>query len=227
LEKSLLSRPITQPGGTSMKSFPSQQSNNVVAKWMSAILISLIILATGVYIGSLKKTANKTTIELSSYEVQPDDLTPLFNASPLVVEGVVKKVLPAKWTTPDGLEPSDIAMAMQSTDIQNDVQLRTPILIFITRVIKGNATGDLLFTIEGGESDNYIVTTEDDRSLVVGDRILIFLNKAPANAGPWAKISPYFPEYFFIIQGDYLVGTQNTVQKSEIENQIQKFQETK
>ncbi|MGC1375272.1 MAG: hypothetical protein WA821_03560, partial [Anaerolineales bacterium] len=128
------------------------------------------------------------------------------------------------WTTPNGLAPSNIAEAMNNPD----VQLRTPILISITRTIKGNISGDLTFTMIGGESGDYIIKmAEDDRPLVAGDRIVVFLSKASQKTGAWAKISPYYPEFYFIARGDTLVGSQKTIQRSEFESQLQAMQETK
>lgn len=203
-------------------------SNKIVFTWSLSILTSLIILGiSGIYYASqnrIGQTSQKTTIKISGYRVQPDDLKPFVQNSFLVVEGIVKEVKPSVWTTPNNLAPANTATAMGNPDIQ----LRTPVLISITRTIKGDMVGDLLFTMVGGEYNDYkIEWAEADPAIVAGDRIVVFLNKAPKDAGPWANISPYYPEFYFLVTDDKLVGFQKTIQRSEFENQLRDLQETK
>jgi hypothetical protein len=191
--------------------------------WFFSITISFIILAGGAYyLGTKPKAQAQTRLVISSYSMQPDDFVPLTQRSDLVIEGVIKEIQPAIWTTSDGLPPADVVQALNDPTIQ----LRTPILVLIERAIKGKVTGELLFTQVGGETALYKIETEDNRSLIAGNRILVFLSKAPKDAGPWSKISPYYPQFYFIVQGDRLVGTQKVIQRSDLDQQLSTLGET-
>lgn len=201
----------------------NMQSKRNALVWVLSILVALTIVICGIYYTTLTR-ANQmaTTVVISSYAKQPDDLLALAQKADLVVEGTIKEVQPAVWTTPDGLAPND------SQFVNNpDIQLRTPFLITVERTRRGHVSGDLLFSMEGGTTTQYRVVQEDSRALAVGDKVIVFLSKAPANAGPWAKISPYYPQYYFVVSGDKLVGSQHNIARQELERQFISLQEDK
>ena len=165
---------------------------------------------------SKRSDISYTKVTISSYSMQTDDLRALAQKSDLVVEGIIKEVRPSVWTTPDGLPPADVSLILNNLNIQ----LRTPILVSVDHSRKGDVVGDLLFTTIGGESSQYKVEVEDDQPIAVGSRVVIFLSKAPADAGPWAKISPYYPQLYFVVNGDKLVGPQKAIERSELDRQV-------
>jgi hypothetical protein len=177
-----------------------------------SLVLSLVIVAGGsywVFAGKPRAVMPKST----AYGVQPDDLTRLAKISQIVVEGVVKEVLPAEWTTADKNAPNDLS-AMVTDD---SIQLRTPVLLQVTEVIKGaGVPGTLLFTLPGGTDGEVAVSSPFGRAPRTGDRILVLLSTAPKDAGPWARISPLYPQLFFRVDGETLVGPERSVSRSAV-----------
>ena len=166
----------------------------------------------------LISSSNKHEVVIDSYPWQPDKFDVAVEDAAFVVEATVKEVLQPQWTTPDGNSPKDPAEILSNLD----VQLRTPVILSIERVLKGNLdTKEIMFTFMGGTDGEYRVRQEEDRSLSLGSRVLIFLGEAPEGSGPWAKISPYYPQLYFIIEGDTLQGPISTVDKQAVVEQIQ------
>jgi hypothetical protein len=181
--------------------------------WSAAL--SLLIMLAGTY--SVLQSNTYTVVEQHSYTTQPDDLTPIADYSDLIVEGVVEKVHPAKWTTPDGTSPKDIAKAMQDPNIQ----LRTPIQLSVERVYKGqNISNDLLFTLAGGDDGKTKVKSETGKDLKQGSRVIVFLSTAPSNAGPWAAISPLYPQMYFVVEGNTLRGPLKDITRADFVEQF-------
>lgn len=177
-----------------------------------SLALSLAIVAGGsywVFAGKPRAVMPKST----AYGVQPDDLTRLAKISQIVVEGVVKEVYPAEWTTADKNAPNDLSRMV--TD--DSVQLRTPVLLQVTEVIKGaGVPGTLLFTLPGGTDGEVAVSSPFGMVPRTGDRILVLLSTAPKDAGPWAEISPLYPQLFFRMDGETLVGPERSVSRSDV-----------
>lgn len=74
--------------------------------WLWSLGLSLLLagLATVWVLQPVPKT-----IEAHGYATQPDDLGPIADQSTFVVEGVVTRVLPGRWTTPtSGVPPISV-----------------------------------------------------------------------------------------------------------------------
>ncbi|WP_110518799.1 hypothetical protein [Herpetosiphon llansteffanensis] len=137
------------------------------------------------------------------------DLSLLDRDSTYVIEGEIIEIEASRWTTPDGLRPLD----MQQLQTDPTIQLRTPIRIAIDKLYKGALdTPTMLFTLPGGSDDQYIVSTEWDMQLAKGQKIIVFLSVAPEKAGPWAQISPYYPQAIFNLdETNNLEGATNSL----------------
>lgn len=160
-------------------------------------------------------------IIISSYPWQPDNLTIATEEAALVVEGTIKEVLAPQWTTPDGKAPDDPMTVTSNLD----VQLRTPIMMSVEHVYKGDpATSEVLFSVIGGVDGQFNIQADDtnERPLVPGTQILIFLGSAPKDAGPWAKISPFYPQLYYIVDEQRLQGPITTVEKDAVMQQLMK-----
>ena len=189
-----------------------------------SIVISLLIVVVGtgalyaVQQSAMKPTGSKIVVSLNAYERQPDDLSSIANDSDLIVEGVVEKVYPSRWTTPSGKEPSNINEAMRDPK----TQLRTPVQLSVETVFKGqNIPRSLLFTFAGGSFGNYMIQAGPDlEQLGPGTRLLVFLSKAPPDAGPWADISPLYPQLYFVVVGDTLHGPLKPVTRLDFTKQF-------
>lgn len=153
----------------------------------------------------------------AAYGVQPQDLSRISNSSNLIVEGVVTEVYPSEWTTSDKNPPLRLTAALTNPNIQ----LRTPVLLEVSDVYKGEAVpGTILFTLPGGEANGITVSSPFGMTLVKGDRIVVFLSTAPQDAGPWAKISPLYPQLFFLVDGPALHGPDTTIFRSSLNAQL-------
>lgn len=88
-----------------------------------------------------------------------------------------------------------------------DVQLRTPVQLSVERVYKGDHVPKVLFfTLPGGREGDLEIRSGLGTDLEPGMRLVIFLSEAPRNAGPWAQISPLYPQLYFVVDGDTLHG---------------------
>lgn len=153
----------------------------------------------------------------SAYGVQPDHLGRVADTSDLILEGVVTEVYPSEWTTPDKNPPLRLA----DTLTDDRIQLRTPVLIDVDEVYKGEAVpGTLLFTLPGGRQGGVTVSSPFGMAPVKGDRIVVFLSKAPKEAGPWAEISPLYPQLFFVVDGQSLIGPDTTITYHKLAAQL-------
>lgn len=153
----------------------------------------------------------------TAYGVQPENLRPVSDASEWIVEGVVKEVSPAAWTTRDRNAPLDLAEAL--TD--EKIQLRTPVLLDVQQVYKGEGVpGALLFTLPGGTDGDVTVSSPFGVTPEPGQTLLVFLSSAPKEAGPWAEISPLYPQLFFIVDGEALHGPDTTIYRSNLMAQL-------
>lgn len=153
----------------------------------------------------------------SAYGVQPQDLSRVMGDSDMIVEGVVTEVYPSEWTTPDKNPP----LRLSDTLTNDNLQLRTPVLLDVETVYKGEGVpGTVLFTLPGGQTPDVLVTSPFGMTPRKGDRIVVFLSKAPDGAGPWAKISPLYPQLFFIVNGQSLIGPDTTISRSSLNVQL-------
>lgn len=137
------------------------------------------------------------------------DLSLLDRDSTYVIEGEIIEIEASRWTTPDGLRPLD----MQQLQKDPTSQLRTPIRIAIDKLYKGALdTPIMIFTLPGGSDDHYSVSTEWDMQLAKAQKIIVFLSVAPENVGPWAQISPYYPQAIFNLdETNNLEGATNSL----------------
>lgn len=133
-----------------------------------------------------------------------------------VVEGTVASVLPAEWTTLDGLRPE------RDSDIMTPgAQLRTPVLLEVDTVYRGeNVPPTLLFSQAGGTVDGLTVGSFFGFELEEGTRVVAFLKEAPADAGRWALTTPLYPHLLFEVDGDTLHGPLAPISRAEFEAQV-------
>lgn len=154
------------------------------------------------------------TIEAHGYATQPDDLRPIADQSIYVVEGEVTRVLPGQWTTPDKRRPANVHQAITDPN----VQLRTPVQLSVERVYKGDHVPKvLLFTLPGGRDGDLEIRSGLGPDLEPGTKLVIFLSEAPRNAGPWARISPLYPQLYFVVEGDTLHGPLKDVSRADVD----------
>jgi hypothetical protein len=183
--------------------------------WLWSLALSLLIAGLGTAYAF--RTPAPKLIEMHGYTTQPDDLQPVADLSTYVVEGVVKRVLPAQWTTPDKRRPLSLEKAV--TDPA--VQLRTPVRISVQTVYKGaNVPKTLLFTLAGGREGDFEVRSAAAMELRPGMKILVFLSEAPPNAGPWSRISRLYPQLYFVVDGDTLHGPLKDVRRAEVQSKL-------
>ncbi|HEX4966754.1 MAG TPA: hypothetical protein VF173_38440 [Thermoanaerobaculia bacterium] len=183
--------------------------------WLWSLTLSLLIAGLGTTYAMHRPAAVK--VEMKGYTAQPDDLGPVMDISTYVVEGTATKVYTPRWTTPNGRRPQGLQKALS----HSDVQLRTPVLLRVERVIKGeNVPATLLFTFPGGRDQDLEIVNEAAQRIAPGTRIVAFLSVAPPNAGPWAKISPLYPQMIFTVQGGTVRGPLKEVERSEFERTL-------
>ena len=181
--------------------------------------LSLAIVALGSY-GVLAQRASLSETpdrHAHAYGVQPADLGPVAAASDWIVEGVVTEVYPGEWTTTDKNPPT----RMDEMFTNQNIQLRTPVLLDISRVHKGDLVpGTVLFTLPGGSSDDVTVSSPFGFAPRAGERVLVFLSHAPKDAGPWAEISPLYPQLIFLADGADLHGPDATISRHQLTAQL-------
>jgi len=183
--------------------------------WLWSLALSVIIAGLGTAYAF--RTPEPKLIKMHGYTSQPEDLQPVTDLSTYVVEGVVKQVLPAQWTTPDKRRP----LALQKALSDPDFQLRTPVRILVQTVYKGtNVPRTLLFTLPGGLEGDLKIQHEGAPELRPGMKILVFLSEAPPKAGPWARISRLYPQLYFVVDGDILHGPLKDVQRAEVQSKL-------
>lgn len=179
--------------------------------WLWSLGLSLLLAGLGTVL-ALQPVPK--TIEIHGYTTQPDDLRPIADQSAYVVEGVVTRVLPGQWTTPDKRRPADVHRAIADPN----VQLRTPVQLSVERVYKGDHVPKvLLFTLPGGREGDFEIESGLGTDLEPGMRLLIFLSEAPRDAGPWARISPLYPQLYFVVDGDTLHGPLKDVARADVD----------
>ena len=188
-------------------------------RWAVSLGLSLAILAAGA--AWVVTFAGPPPAELltssTAYGIQPEDLGRVVDTADLIVEGVITEVYPAEWTTPDKNPPVDPARLL--TD--RSIQLRTPVLLEVSDVHKGDSVpGTVLFTAPGGATDELIVSSPLGIVFQPGQKIVAFLSKAPADAGPWAEISPLYPQLVLITEGGKAVGPERVLTRAELLSQI-------
>lgn len=155
----------------------------------------------------------------TAYGVQPDDLTRILKTSDYVVEGTVREVDTAVWTTPNRLQPASLSVLL--TDEQT--QLRTAVVLEVEGVEKGDSVpGAIKFSMPGGRDGDITVSSPLGVTLEPGQRIVAFLDTAPPEAGRWKEISPLFPHLILVVQGNALVGPDKTITRDNLANQLRR-----
>lgn len=179
--------------------------------------LSLAILGAGTYwVFARSERPQEPRHHASAYGVQPEDLSRVSAVSNLIVEGVVKEVYPAEWTTRDKNAPANLEMLGDP-----NIQLRTPVLLDVEEVFKGEGVpGSLLFTLPGGTDGDVTVSSPFGGTPKPGQRVLVFLSEATQEAGPWAEISPLYPQLFFVVEGEALHGPDATISRRNLMDQL-------
>lgn len=79
----------------------------------------------------------------------------------------------------------------------------------------------ILFTLPGGSLEQTTAVFEEhagaeahERRLQAGTKVIVFLSQAPANAGAWSKISPFYPQLYLVVDGDTLHGPLKPLRRS-------------
>ena len=193
------------------------------------IVVGVIVLL-GVGIGTYSilerhtfDNSNEDALNASAYWNQPDNLGGIIGFSDIIVEGVVIKVHDSLWPTRDGVEPENI---MQVREMRREgIDLRTPVELSVKRVLKGETVPDtIMFTALGGEYPGMSISygTENElQMLKEGVDVVVLLSQAPANAGPWAEITPLYLQMVFKVDGEKLHGPQKTILQSDFIKQIE------
>jgi hypothetical protein len=180
-----------------------------------SLLLAVLIAGGGTaytLVQGARDANSKSVIKGHAYTSQTDDLKPLIELSAYVVEGTVQRVLPAEWTTPDKRRPKVLGEAMSSPDIQ----LRTPVLLSVETVFKGaHVPRTLFFSLPGGADGELSIGANLGARLEPGMKVVVFLSQASPGAGRWARISPLYPQIYFVVDGETLHGPLNDISRSE------------
>ncbi|HEV2852678.1 MAG TPA: hypothetical protein VHC97_07735 [Thermoanaerobaculia bacterium] len=182
---------------------------------VASLGLSLAIVAAGSYwvFGRSPERPQARHNPSAAYGVQPEDLSRVSAISEIIVEGVVKEVYPAEWTTRNKSAPAH----MEEMLTNENIQLRTPVLLDVWKVFKGRGVpGTVMFTLPGGTDGDVTVSSPFGMTLEPGQRVLVFLSRAPKKAGPWAEISPLYPQLFFVVEGANLHGPDKTVSRNRV-----------
>ena len=180
--------------------------------------LSVAILAAGV-VGVRAVEPSHSHAPGTAYGVQPDDLTRIMKISDYIVEGTVREVNTAEWTTPNRLQPASLGVLL--TDDQT--QLRTSVVLDVEGVEKGaSVPGALKFSMPGGRDGDITVSSPLGVTLSPGQRIVVFLSTAPPEAGRWKEISPLFPQLILLAKGNALVGPDKTITRDNLANQLRR-----
>lgn len=192
-----------------------------------SLMLSILIAGSGTYYAlaqrpvpavprqqSAPQSAQASTIH--SYTGQPETWTALTQDADLVVEGVVERLLPARWTTLDGTAPT--------TPQHNDptVHIRTPVRFTVTRVFKGQRVPpSVIFSIPGGQVGAAALASEETEIYNPGTHLLVFLYRGQASSPP-AQIDSgaLFPSMPLVIEGDVAHGPIKDVPVADLVQQI-------
>ncbi len=151
------------------------------------------------------------------YPGQPETWTALTQDADVVVEGVVERVLPARWTTPDGNAPTTLYQS------DSAVHIRTPVRLRVTRVFKGQPVpASLVFSFLGGQVGDATWASEEQEIYQPGTRLLVFLYRGQVGSPP-AQIDPgaLFPSIPLVIEGDVAHGPIKDIPVADLVQQIQ------
>ena len=199
----------------------STNSRRWVRGWVPSLTLSLLILAVGLQWPSPPAESSATS-HSAAYGVQPDDLGRVIATSDIIVEGVVTAVEPSVWTTRTRNPPARVEEML----VDDSIQLRTPVQLHVDQVHKGSAVSSgLYFTMPGGTSDLVDVSSPLGTPPEPGQRVLVFLSKAPAKAGPWSEISPLYPQLILTVDGSTLIGPDKTVARSQVVQELRSAQQ--
>ncbi len=156
-----------------------------------------------------------TSIMTFSYPWQPDDLRVAKDDAAVVVQGTVKEVLPAVWTTPDNTPPADARQAYE----QATAHIRTPIRLSVERRFKGNnIPDDLILSTYGGTLGSTTVLTESNDLLKPGTRVVLFLKDQPSFANVQSSLQPTL---ILVVDGDVARGPISNVPLSRLVSELE------
>jgi hypothetical protein len=188
----------------------------------------LIVAIFGLIIGISINNANSTT-------TKPDTLIingsipyltdqQLSATSPIIIEGDVSSILPGKWNTSDGAEPTNIT--------GNDI-IYTDNLIKVTKVLKGNLDPDSVIAVRtyGGEDTTSKiikrVVCDEYGNFNAGEKVLLFLTYDDSNYNKNMSKDYYvlrgMNQGKYLIETDKVEGPHGIQSKSVLDNTILMF----
>lgn len=192
-----------------------------------SLVLSLLIAASGTYYALAHRPMPAVPAQqmggqathltsIHAYTGQPDTWTALTQDADVVVEGIVERMLPARWTTPDGAAPK----TPQRTD--PTVHIRTPVRLTVTRVFKGQRVpASVIFSVPGGQVEDAALAAEEMEIYKPGTHLLVFLYRGQAGSPP-AQIDPgaLFPSMPLVLEGDVAHGPIKDIPVVDLMQQI-------
>lgn len=98
------------------------------------------------------------------------DTEELSNRSEMIVIGIVKEILPSKWTSADGKRPNGI----DSFSLENSIY--TDITISVDKYLKNpSSSKEVTVRIDGGTIGNDILEVDYEPTFKPGEKVLLFL----------------------------------------------------
>ena len=166
------------------------------------------------------ESARGDIASISSYPWQPDDLKLAVEEASVIALGTIEMVYEPQWATTNGKAPTEPEIV---TTHSNSL-LRTPVLLKIEEVYKGDKyLKEVVFSTIGGIKDGHQISVSDNQELTPGTKVVIFLGLSTHNTNEWTKISPYYPQLLYIVNGTTLQGPISEVDTSFVMQQLDKY----
>ena len=161
----------------------------------------------------------QNVITMSGYVGQPDDFSQVFSKSEVVVMGVIDQLYDAKWTTSDGVAPTEITSEVMK---DSTIHIRTPAQLSVKQVFKGNSVGDTLkFSFPGGTVGDTAFVHGWNDVLEEGATVIVFLSKGADDSPPKrVEEQGLYPRMHLVVKGDMVQGPLKEVPLSDILEQL-------